>query len=125
MFRTEMVRPLVRSVMVYSLVVSISQRVSFRAAAAPRIARSRAVVYMSSSWRPEALVKWLWVMPSSWAFWFISSAKPLSEPPTCSATALAASQPEGRSIPYIRSSSRYTSPSFTPILALALESFTA
>jgi hypothetical protein len=56
-------------------------------------ARSRAEALWFGSGRPAEFSKWEWVMPSRAASAFISAANADSEPPTCSAKALAASLP--------------------------------
>ena len=59
-------------------------------AAAPRRMRSRAEDTWPSSSRPLGFSKWVLVMPSSAAFWFMRATKASTEPAVCSARATAA-----------------------------------
>ncbi len=88
MFLTSMTRPLGVKVAYFTLVMRV-MRGSARTAA-PRRIRSWADDTWPVSSRPFGFSKFVLVIPSSAARWFISSTKASTEPATCSARATAA-----------------------------------
>ena len=79
------------------------------------MATSRAVERWPASSSPQAFLKVVFTMPSSAAFWFISSAKAGSDPPMNSATATAASLALDTQMAFIISSRVKVSPGSSQI----------
>ena len=79
------------------------------------VAMSRQLMCCSGSGQPVEFLKFELVRPSSFAFWFISSANCSSDPAIASANTMQASLPDCTMTPRIRSSTRTCVPTWTNI----------